>query len=852
MSQQTLLGGWTLRHLAGPVPDGLAHDLHSAGGISATVPGCVHTDLLAAGLIPDPYVDDNESALAWIGRGTWEYSTTFVDGVTQAGGLDAERVDLVLAGLDTLAEVTLNGVHLARTENQFRTYRIDVSGVVRPGENELVVTFASALDHVERIAAREGALPHVNAHPFNEMRKMACNFGWDWGPDLVTAGIGQPVRLERPSDARIASVRPLISLEPVGAETDARQRADTGPTGRVRFQVDLDVTAGRGPIEVTAAVAGCAAVVIVPGGVLTDTNAGWYTAEVEVVVPDVALWWPRGYGDHPLYPAEVVVGEPGGMVLDRWEGQLGFRTVALDTTPDADGIGFRLLVNDSLVLVRGVNWIPDDAFVTRVDRARCEKRIDQALAAGVNLLRVWGGGIYESEDFYDLADAKGVLVWQDFLFTCAAYRETEQLWSEVEAEAREAVTRLSPHPSLVLWCGGNEDVVAYAEWPGWRAQLEGRAWGEGYYCDLLPSVVAELDPTRPYFANSPYSFGPFASPNEPALGDVHIWDVWNEKDYTAYRDWRPRFASEFGFQGPPGWSTLTRAVHDEPLRPDGPQMLVHQKAEDGNLKLARGLAPHLPVPSDFIDWHWATQLNQARAIRVGVEHFRSLAPSCTGTVLWQLNDCWPVTSWSVIDGDGVLKPAWYALRAAHADRLLTFRPDGDDVLAAAVNDTAEPWLAEITLRRSSLEAELLSEKVLSLEVGPRTAGNVVVPPGMLDGGDLDDLLTAQTAGSERAWWYLREDVDGGLPAADIDAEVSLVPGGYRVHIRARSFVKDLAVLAERIDRSAVPDAMLLTLLPGEEASILIAGGIDLDPEALLRYPVLRTANDLFHHHQEIS
>jgi len=851
MSQQILSGDWRLRHIAGPVPKGLAQDLHSVRGIFATVPGCVHTDMLAAGLIPDPYVDDGESALAWIGRGTWEYSTTFVDGADQTGRLVGERVELVFAGLDTLAEVTLNGVHLARTENQFRTYRLDVTAAVRPGENELVVTFASPLDHVERISQQEGALPHVNAHPFNEMRKMACNFGWDWGPDLVTAGMGQPVRLERPPEARIASVRPLVSVKPVGVESAGHEHERGGPTGKVRFHVDLDVVAGRGPLMVTATVAGCVAVVVVPDGALPGETAGLRTAEVEVVVPDVALWWPRGYGDHPLYAAEVVVGEPGGLPLDRWEGQLGFRTVALDTTPDADGIGFRLLVNDSLVLVRGVNWIPDDAFVTRVDRVRCERRIDQAVAAGVNLLRVWGGGVYESEDFYDLADAKGVLVWQDFLFTCAAYRESEPLWSEVEAEAREAVTRLCSHASLVLWCGGNEDIVAYAEWPGWRAQLAGRAWGEGYYCDLLPSVVAELDPTRPYVANSPYSFGPFASPNEPALGDVHIWDVWNEKDYTAYRDWRPRFASEFGFQGPPGWSTLTRVVHDKPLRPDGPQMLVHQKADDGNLKLARGLAPHLPVPSDFIDWHWATQLNQARAIRVGVEHFRSLVPLCTGTVLWQLNDCWPVTSWSVIDGDGVLKPAWYALRAAHADRLLTFRPDGDDVVVVAVNDTAEPWRAEITLRRSTLEGELLSEKVLPLEAAPRSADSVAVPKAMLDGGDRDDLLTAQAAGSERAWWYLREDVDGGLPAADIEADVSRVPGGYLVHVRAFSFVKDLAVLAERLDPCAVPDAMLLTLLPGEEASIVIAAETDLDPEALVRYPVLRTANDLFHPHQAI-
>ena len=844
MNRQTLGGGWTLRHVAGPLPDGLADDLCGARGISATVPGCVHTDLLTAGLIPDPYVDDNESALAWIGRGTWEYRTTFVDGPDEAERRYGERVELVLAGLDTLAGVAVNGVHLARTANQFRTYRLDVSGVLRPGENELVVTCASALDHVERVAEAEGELPHVNAHPFNELRKMACNFGWDWAPDLVTAGIGQPVQIERWAAARIASVRPLVGVAPAGAGP-----ADAGRIGTVSFHVDLDVSGDPGPVTITATVAGHAATVVVPDAASPAAPSARRTAVVDVVVPDVALWWPRGYGDHPLYEAEVVVDDTGGAMLDCWTGRLGFRTVTLDTTPDADGIRFRLLVNDTLVLVRGVNWVPDDAFVTRVDRARCERRIDQAVAADVNLLRVWGGGVYESEDFYALADAKGVLVWQDFLFTCAAYRESEPLWSEVEAEAREAVARLCAHPSLVLWCGGNEDIVAFAEWPGWRAQLAGRTWGEGYYCNLLPAVVAELDPTRPYIANSPYSFGPFASPNEPALGDVHIWDVWNRKDYTAYRDWRPRFASEFGFQGPPGWSTLTRAVHDEPLRPDGPQMLVHQKAEDGNGKFARGLAPHLPVPEGVVDWHWATQLNQARAIRLGVEHFRSLAPVCTGTVLWQLNDCWPVISWSVIDGDGVLKPAWYALRAAHADRLLTFRPD-DAAVIAAVNDTGDPWRAEITVRRRTRTGVLVGERVLTVDVAPREAAVAPVPTELLAGADRDDVLTAEAAGSARAWWYFREDVDGGLPMPDLAVDASPVEGGYRIHVRARSFIKDLAVLAERLASSAVPDAMLLTLFPGEEASIVVATDGELDRDALTRYPVLRTANDLFHPREE--
>ena len=353
--------------------------------------------------------------------------------------------------------------------------------------------------------------------------------------------------------------------------------------------------------------------------------------------------------------------------LDTWTRRIGFRTVELDTSADDHGTAFTFRINGRPIFVKGANWIPDDHLLTRITRERLAHRLDQAVDANLNLVRIWGGGIYESEDFYELCDERGLLVWQDFLLACAAYPEEQPLWDELEAEAREHVARLTPHPSLVLWNGGNENLWGFMDW-GWQEDLQGRTWGFRYATELLKDVVAELDPTRPYSDGSPYSPGAALTevhPNDPDHGTLHQWEVWNRVDYRVYGDDVPRFCSEFGFQGPPTWATLTRAVHAAdggPLTKDDPTFLLHQKAEDGNGKLDRGMEPHLGVPDDFADWHWAAQLNQARAVRFAIEHYRSWWPRTAGSIVWQLNDCWPVTSWAAIDGDERPKPLWYALQ----------------------------------------------------------------------------------------------------------------------------------------------------------------------------------------------
>jgi len=803
--------GWTLTTLGGgDVPDPVA-DV----AVPATVPGCVHTDLLAAGLIPDPFIDDNDVRLAWIGRADWAYETRFDWSPT-----GADRVDLACSGLDTVATVTLNGVEVGRTANMHRSYRLAVGDLLRPGENTLRVRLDSAYRYAEALRAELGERPAAFPQPFNFIRKMACNFGWDWGPTLVTAGIWQQIGLHAWSVARLESVRPVVTL----ADGD----------GHVAVHVTVERAAAE-PLLLTAVVGGVCA--------QTTVAATDHTTVVRLTVADPTLWWPRGYGEPHRYPLTVVLSTLDARELDTWQRHIGFRGIRLDTAPDAAGSPFTVVVNDRPVFVRGVNWIPDDVFVTRVTRDRIQTRLRQAVEANVNFVRVWGGGRYESDDFYDLADELGLMVGQDFLFACAAYPEEEPLRAEVVAEAREQVGRLGPYPSLILWTGNNECLWGHADW-GWREQLDGRSWGAGYYHDLLPAIVAELDPTRPYWPGSPYSGSAKRHPNDPAHGTTHIWDVWNTHDYRHYRNHAPRFVAEFGYQGPPAYATLRRAITDDPLTPESPGLAHHQKAADGGLKLARGLAAHLPVPRDFDDWHYLTQLNQARAIQLGVEHLRSLRPHCMGTVVWQLNDCWPVTSWAAIDSDGHAKPVWHALRRAYADRLLTIQPRGAGLALVAVNDGARRWTAQVIVRRLAHSGQPRANTVVEIDVPAAAAVTVPLPADLSTSEDPRAELLLAEAGGDRAWWFFAEDRDAALPTARYRATVEPATDGYRLTVTAVTMLRDVTLFPDRLDSTSTVDDALVTLLPGESATFTVTSRAHLDPDALTTRPVLRCVNDI--------
>ncbi|MFD4375725.1 glycoside hydrolase family 2 protein [Streptomyces sp. NPDC058486] len=790
--------GWSLRHEGATLP--------------AQVPGCVHSDLLAAGVIPDPFLGLNETEVAWVGRRAWSYVT---DLAAHAGG--HERSELVFKGLDTAAEVLLAGTSLGSTRNMHRVHRFDVSGRSGP----LEVRFDSAYDEAERVRALTGDRPNVYPEPFQYIRKMACSFGWDWGPTVVTAGMWRPVRIEHWSTARLAEVRPLVTVD--------------GTTGHVELRVgSVRTESGTGRrLTLRAAVAGTVA----------ETSFEGDETVLSLEVPEPELWWPRGYGSQPLYGLDVTLLDEDGTPLDTWSRRIGFRTVTVDRSPDEHGTGFTFVVNGVRIFARGVNWIPDDVLPSRVTPERYRTRLTQAADANIDLVRIWGGGIYEDDAFYDVCDELGLMVWQDFLFACAAYPEEQPLRGEVEAEARDNVVRLMPHASLVLWNGNNENLWGFRDWD-WEQPLAGDSWGEGYYLGVLPRIVAELDPTRPYTAGSPWSGSWDHHPNDPRHGTHHSWEVWNRQDYAEYRADVPRFCAEFGWQAPPALATLRRALPGETLAPDSPGMLHHQKAEDGNGKLNRGIERHFGLPEGdlgdlgqsergFDRWHYLAQVVQARAVAAGIEHWRSHWPVCAGSVVWQLNDCWPVSSWAAIDGDGHLKPLYHELRRVYADRLLSLVPTEGGPVLALDNQSGTTWRTTVTLRRLDADGTVLKETALDLEAAARTVVRLVVPTSLLpDPGTAKELLVADADGL-RAVHLPVYDKEFDYPKPRYDVRVE--PAGDDsavVVVTARTLVRDLLLQADRLAPAASADRGLTTLLPGEEVRIGVRGWTDADPEAV--------------------
>ncbi|WP_369369696.1 glycoside hydrolase family 2 protein [Promicromonospora sp. Populi] len=841
------LTDWTLTATGGPVPADLA-----GVPVPATVPGTSHTALLEQGLIPDPYLGTNETSLAWMKRATWRYATV----LDEPAAAPDERVDLLFEGIDTVAAVAVDtdvertGVsqgrtHLGRTANMHRSYRYDVRELVGTPAN-LVVDLDSALETAEAEEQRLGTRPMAYGQPFNMVRKMACSFGWDWGPDLQTAGLWKPVRVQRWRVARLARVTPLVTV------------ADDG-TGLVDVRVEVE-TSGlsvSGPLIVDVTVGGRGQTIGSYGG---DDSAHIKDFTGQLEVPDVDLWWPAGHGEQPLYPIEVTLyegnGEDRSEPLDAWSGRVAFRTVEVDRSRDEHGTSFTFLINGKPIFARGANWIPDDHLLTRITRERLEQRVDQALGANLNMLRVWGGGIYESDDFYDVCDEKGVLVWQDILLACAAYPEEDPHWAEFEAELRENAARLAPHPSLVLWNGNNENIWGHEDWD-WKEPLGDLTWGAGYYYELFPRVLAEVDPTRPYSNGSPYSPGftpEEMHPNDPNHGTHHQWDVWNKVDYTHYRDDVPRFASEFGFQGPATWATTARAIlPDNAGAPDSADVpegfkdsevfLLHQKAGGGNEKLDHGLAPHLGIPDDFVDWHWATQLNQARAIQYALEHYRSWWPRTAGAIVWQLNDCWPVTSWAAIDGDGRRKPLWYAMRHAFADRVVTVQPRGDGLVAALVNDTDAPWTGQVDAARTTLSGEVLAASGSEVSVPPRSVTLVPLADDLNTAADVTNEVLVVTLGDVRGIHTWVESKDLTLDPAPVRTTVTAEDGGYRVEVTATSLALGVSLLVDRLDPDAQVDEQVIDL-PAGTTTVFHVTTAGRDPAALTSRPVLRTENDL--------
>ena len=680
MITQSLSGAWQMR------------DIEGSRWLPATVPGGTYTDLLAAGQIPDPFFGQNEKQVQWVADRDWEYCHEFI---VEQGLLDEDRVDLVCEGLDTIAEITVNGQLLARTNNMFRAYRWDVKERLWPGINTLTVVFRSpAAFAIARQKARK--LPSLMNPAMAHLRKVQSHFGWDWGPRLLTSGIWREVKLEGYSAARLRDVHIQQHHEGKGnvsltASADVEEwRANSlvlqlhvrHPNGKLQ-QVGMAIN-GKQPIRLT------------------------------LNVDSPQLWWPNGLGAQPLYQVEVVLAD-NGRCLDQKSFQVGLRTVELSQEPDAWGKTFTFVVNGVPIFAKGADWIPADSFPTRLTPERYERWIKDCADANMNMLRVWGGGYYEEEAFYDLCDRYGILIWQDFMFACAAYPLDEPEFIEnVKVEVEQAVRRLRHRACLALWSGNNEIEMLWGIWKRYKSLTA--ACHRFFYHDL-PAWVEEFDPDHAYWPSSPSSGKFMEKTNSDDFGDTHLWEVWHGlKPFTYFRRRFTRFASEFGLESLPAMKTIAGFTGNAQVNMDSPVMLHHQKCAGGNDKILHYVTDRFRLPASFAELVYLTQIQQAEAIRIGVEHWRRNRPRCSGALYWQINDCWPVTSWASVDYEGRWKALQYAARRFYAPVAVSIEETGTQVRVFAANDHPRPWTGTWRWSLQTLVGELIeagSEHVIA-------------------------------------------------------------------------------------------------------------------------------------------
>ena len=695
MRIQSLAGAWEFRQA----------DME--GWLPASVPGSVHTDLLALGQLPDPFVADNEKRVQWVAESDWIYRCRFS---CSPELLAEEKILLVCEGLDTLATIVLNGHELGHTENMFRRYEWEVKSFLdAKGANELTITFYSPVKYAagkQAIRPLPGVPQAIPGGPY--LRKAPCQFGWDWGPQLPPMGIWKDIRLEGYSEARLAEVH-------------LRQNHSDG-----KVIVEARITSvhwGEPPVSAVLRIT-------TPNGEIIENEAAITIqgeVSLKVPIPNPELWWPNGYGGQPLYQVEVsLIGKDPSREgsLDQRRYQVGLRTIELRQKQDQWGRSFAFVVNGIAILCKGSNWIPADSFPVRITDDHLEYLIRSAADTHQNMLRVWGGGFYEEERFYDLCDRYGILVWQEFIFSCSIYPLDDPDFREnLRLEVIENIRRLRHRASLALWCGNNEMEWGWVDWNWDRPEMQDlKVAYDQFFHITLPAWCQREDPDHPYWPSSPSSDTPFAHPNGQRQGDSHYWDVWHgRKPFSAYRDQYPRFMSEFGFQALPPLATIRTYADEADWNMTSYIMEQHQKNASGNSLMVGQMLDTFRLPKDFVSMVYLSMILQAEGIRYGVEHWRRHPDRVAGILYWQLNDCWPVASWSSLDYFGRWKALHYAARRFYAPVMLSIEDKAPEQGVYVSNDRLEAWEGSVKWSLETLEGEVFSSGDVPVKVAAQTA-----------------------------------------------------------------------------------------------------------------------------------
>jgi beta-mannosidase len=771
------------------------------------------------GRIEDPFYGTNEKDQQWIERCGWEYATSFD---CDDDLLAHERVDLVCKGLDTYADVSIGGAKVLSANNMFREWRADVRDFLRRGANTFTVRFRSPIEEVDPAYDSLGhVLPATNdqAERMVSMftRKAPYHYGWDWGPRFVTSGIWRPMLLDGWGRARIDDVQ-VVQTELTDARATLRIRTTVAATTFQRVRVDAAVADARRGAE-------------------AEISPGATSIDLEIAIDRPRRWWPNGLGQPHLYEVRVALSLDGPGAVDARAVRIGLRTIEVEHAADAAGKSFTLRVNGAPTFMKGANYIPSDSFLNRVTHERYRRLVQSAADAHMNMLRVWGGGVYEDDRFYDICDELGLLVWQDFMFACSMYPGDETFVENVKQEAIENVRRLRNHPCVALWSGNNEIEVAWKRW-GWQQKyamseaLQARMWKDyaRLFHELLPAVVAEHDPSRFYTRSSPSANDDSVVPDTLGFGDMHYWGVWHaEKPYEEYARQVSRFMSEFGFQSFPELDTVAAYAPPSEWRIDSPVMLAHQRHPRGNALVGTYMERDFRAPKDFDSFLYVSQVLQAVIIEFAAHAHRRAMPSNAGSLYWQLDDCWPVASWSGIDYFGRWKALHYFARRFFAPTIASVVTDDDAVSVWIVCDPRQGFAARLIVRLVDFEGD----EIWRDERDVRVEGNssklyASFPCEQVLGGASPNRVVlvaeviADGAATARALHYFAKTKDLELPDPEIGLAVHLDErGAIAVRVASRRLAKNVRLRAE--PASGRFEDNYFDLLPGEAASIRWSG-----------------------------
>ena len=774
----------------------------------ATVPGCVHTDLLSNKLIGDPFYRDNEKKLQWIGKTDWEYQTTF--NVTPEV-LARDNVDLIFEGLDTYANVILNDQALLSADNMYRTWRADAKPLLKPGANILRIRFRSPINEVLPLMGKmKYQLPAGNDQGEKtspHTRKAPYQFGWDWGPRFVTSGIWRPLYLEAWDRARVADLH-ILPKKVTAAAANLTAEVEVVSNSSSPATLVVDNLTNKG-------IAAKRVVSLAPG-----VNR----LALDFVIPHPALWWPNGLGAQPLYSfkARLLI---DGKAIDAKTTRTGLRSVELRQQPDAAGKSFTFVINGVPVFAKGANWIPADSFPSRIPKAKYRQLLESVRDTNMNMLRVWGGGIYERDDFYELCDEMGILVWQDFMFGCSLYPGDQAFLDNVRQEAIDNVKRLRNRPSVVVWAGNNEIESGWFHW-GWKDQLPAQLWDDylKIFYGVLPEVCGSLDPSRPYWPSSPSSN--LEDDNEShKMGDAHYWHVWHASlPFSEYEKQRPRFMSEYGFQSLPQIETVNTYTIPADHDIASPVMLAHQRHPRGNQLIREYMLREYPEPKDFESFLYVSQVLQAEGIKIGAEHLRRIMPHNMGSLYWQLNDTWPAASWSSIDYSGRWKALQYYARRFYSDILVSPQEENGNVNVFVVSDRLQPANGQLNLTLLDFGGNQLWSQRQNLSIPALTSkSQTTIPISTLLAGKnpkevvllAEVLVDGKIVSGNRHFFGAYKELS--FPRPQISYDVVAVRGGIRVSLAADKFARAVYLSAPKYAGSFTDN--YFDLIPGKKVEV---------------------------------